>query len=107
MSTRARKIRRSSISAGGISIRPHPEEPGFAKRRQASRRTPISGLPEIGTINAQVGQARLAWRPMWRHLHAWPWFETRRCATLLTMRQRDLNGEGSRREPLAPALADL
>src|SRR5262249_11855605 len=44
------------------SLRPHPEEPAVAQRGRASRRT-------------RAAEAA-----------ATPWFETRRCASLLTMR---------------------
>src|ERR1043166_1955827 len=40
-----------------LLIRPHAEE-----------RPPISGLPEIGIVNAHVGNSRLAWA----RLEAWP-----------------------------------
>ncbi len=47
----------------------------------------MSGLPDIGNINAQVGQGRLAWA----RLEGWdadrsPCFETPRYARLLSMR---------------------
>src|SRR5262249_60667475 len=44
-------------------LRPHPE----VRAKRASKDTDL-GLPEIGTINAQVGQARLAGRPVWCRL---------------------------------------
>src|SRR5262249_46830375 len=78
-----------------MSIRPHPEEPAFAQasagrldlspvarraKAEGRGRPPISGLPEIGIIDAQVGQARLACGAACaRGL----WCETRRFASLL------------------------
>src|SRR5665213_2294637 len=58
-------------------LRPHPEEPRAERRLVGWGGHPISGLPEIGMLYAQVGYSRLAM------------FETRRYATLLTMRPRE------------------
>src|SRR5579871_4277591 len=52
--------------------RPHPEGSSSHSddERLEGHRSRV--YPRSALIDAQVGQARLAWRPMWRRLYTWP-----------------------------------